>query len=127
MEIKEIVRSTQKGVSKEIREDLLKKLRKEHSKLVKGKFEFLDAQGGWLEFNYRFFPEDMLVTYKFTHGEVCEIPMGLVRHLNNTMKKVRHIGADTGAARGNELPTTGKMPMSFETTSRVRFTPLEVL
>lgn len=125
MEIKEIVRSTQKSVKPEIREELLKKARKEHSKLVKGKFEFLDANGGWLEFNYRYFPEDMLVTYKFVHGETCEIPMGLVKHLNNTIKKVRHIGIGTGAERGNELPGRGKMPSSFETTSRVRFTPLE--
>lgn len=127
MEIKEIIRSKQKGATPQEREDLMKKLRKEHSKLVKGKFEFLDAQGGWLEFNYRFFPEDMLVTYKFVHGEVCEIPMGLVKHLNNTTKKIRSIGANTGAMRGNELPTNGKLPTSFEKTSRVRFTPLEVL
>lgn len=125
MQIKQIVRSSQKGASKEVRDDLMKKARKEHSPLVKGKFEFLDANGGWLEFNYRYFPEDMLVTYKFVHGEVCEIPMGLVKHLNNTIKKVRHIGIGTGAERGNELPDTGRVPSSFETTSRVRFTPLD--
>lgn len=127
MEIKEIVRSTQKSVSKEVRDDLMKKARKEHSKLVKGKFEFLDANGGFLEFNYRYFPEDMLVTYSFVHGEVCEIPMGLVKHLNNTIKKVRNIGNATGAERGNELPRNGKVPSNFSTTSRVRFTPVDFL
>lgn len=126
MQIKEIVRSSQKGASKEKRDELLKKMRKDHEKLVKGKFEFLDAQGGWLEFNYRIFPEDMLVTYKFVHGEICEIPMGLVKHLNNTKKKVRNFGMDMGAHRGNELPERG-LPSSFETTSRVRFTPVDVL
>tara|TARA_R110002126_G_scaffold103876_3_gene237065 strand:- start:1728 stop:2099 length:372 start_codon:yes stop_codon:yes gene_type:complete len=121
MEVKEIVRSKQRVVAKDVRDDLLKKARKEHSKLVKGKFEFLDAQGGWLEFNYRFFPEDMLVTYKFTHGEICEIPMGLVKHLNNTMKKVRTGIPDSG----NGMGSGGAFPTQFEMTSRVRFTPMD--
>jgi len=126
MEIKEIVRSTQRTVKPEIAKELLQKLRKEHSKMVKGMFEFLDAQSGWLEFNYRYFPEDMLVTYKFMHGEICEIPMGLVKHLNNTKKKVRNMGLTSGAERGSELPKRG-LPTTFETTSRIRFTPVDVL
>ncbi len=126
MEIKQLVRSTQKTASKSERDDLMKKMRAEHSKMVKGRFEFLDAQGGWLEFNYRIFPEDLLVTYKFTHGEECDIPMGLVKHLNNTKKKVRNFGIQTGAERGNELPGRG-LPSAYETVSRVRFTPVDVL
>ena len=126
MEVKEIVRSSQKTVKPEVRKELLDKARKEHSKLVKGQFEFVDAQGGWLEFNYRFFPEDMLVTYKFVHGEICEIPMGLVKHLNNTVKKVRRFGIESGAQRGNEIPNRG-LPSSYESISRVRFIPMDVL
>jgi hypothetical protein len=126
MDMKTIGRKTTKKVSAEKSEELISKLRKEHEKMVKGKFEFLDAQGGWLEFSYRFFPDDVLINYKFYHGEICEIPMGLVKHLNNTVKKVRKIGADTGADRGNELPSHGKVPMSYEYISRVRFTPLEM-
>lgn len=126
MEVKELVRSKQKTASKTEREELLKKMRKEHSQMVKGKFEFIDAQGGWLEFNYRIFPEDLLVTYKFTHGEFCEIPMGLVKHLNNTKKKIRNFGIQNGAERGNELPARG-LPSAYETVSRVRFTPVDVL
>ena len=103
------------------REDLLAKLRKEHEKMVKGKFEFIDAQGGFLEFTYRFFPDDLLVTYKFIHGEICEIPMGLVKHLNNTTKKVRTFGLN----QTGELTERG-LPSRFETQSRVRFTPVEM-
>lgn len=126
MEIKEFSRKTTKTMGDKEREELINKLRKEHSKMVKGKFEFVDAQGGWLEFNYRFFPEDLLVTYKFYHDEVCEIPMGLVKHLNNTVKKVRTFGQNTGAVRGNEIPGNGRVPSSFTTQSRVRFTPLDM-
>lgn len=125
MEIKTISKSKTKTLKPEIREELLKKARKESEKLVKGKFEFVDAQGGWLEFNYRFFPEDMLVTYKFVHNETCEIPMSLVKHLNNTTKKIRNFGIDRGAERGNELPARG-LPSTYSEVSRVRFTPVEM-
>ena len=100
-------------------------LRKEHQKLVKGTFEFIDAQGGFLEFNYRFFPEDLLITYKLVHGETCEMPLGLVKHLNNTKKKIRSFGMNSGAQRGNQLPDRG-LPSTYETVSRVRFTPVEM-
>lgn len=126
MQIKKIERKqTKKGDPTKVKE-MLDKLRKEHEKMVKGKFEFIDAQGGWLEFCYRFFPEDLLMTYKFVHGEVCEIPMGLVKHLNNTKKKIRSFGLNAGAERGNEIPADRGLPSSFETVSRVRFTPVEM-
>ncbi len=126
MKIINVRRSTQKTVKTEVAKELMDKLRKEHEKMVKGKFEFVDAQGGWLEFNYRFFPEDMLVTYKFVHNEICEIPMGLVKHLNNTVKKIRNFGINDGSERGNQLPDRG-LPSTYDSNSRVRFTPLSVL
>ena len=126
MKIINVRRSTQKTVKPEVAKELMDKLRKEHEKMVKGKFEFVDAQGGWLEFNYRFFPEDMLVTYKFVHNEICEIPMGLVKHLNNTVKKIRNFGINDGSERGNQLPDRG-LPSTYDSNSRVRFTPLSVL
>lgn len=125
MEIKEIRRSHNKKVDKIKAKELMEKARKEHEKLVKGKFEFIDAQGGFLEFNYRFFPEDLLVTYKLVHGEVCELPMGLVKHLNNTKKKVRNFGINEGAERGNRLPDRG-LPSTYETVSRIRFIPIDM-
>lgn len=103
-------------------EDMIKKMRKEHDKLVKGKFEFIDAQGGWLDFTYRMFPGDPIQQYKLTHGETCELPMGVVKHLNNTYKKVRTMNPnilESGPVRG--------VPSTFERISRVRFTPMDYL
>ena len=125
MEIKQIRRSASKKFDPVKAKELLAALRKEHSPLVKGKFEFIDAGAGFLEFNYRFFPEDLLVTYKLVHGEVCEIPKGLVRHLNNTKKKIRTFGIVDGSVRGNALPDRG-LPSTYETNSRVRFTPVDM-
>ena len=65
------------------------------------------------------------MTYKFVHNEVCEIPMGLVKHLNNTIKKVRTFGTNTGSERGFELPDRG-LPSTYETNSRVRFTNVDL-
>lgn len=126
MEIKEIQKNRTKKVPEEQRKDKMKKLREEYSKMVKGRFEFSDAPGGVLSFSYRFFPEDLLVTYSFTHGEECEIPMGLVKHLNNTVKKVRTFN-DMGVEKTpQELPKTGRKPSFYNRQSRVKFTPLEM-
>jgi hypothetical protein len=88
--------------------------------MVSGMFEFLDAQGGWLDFNYRKYPGEPILKIKLVHGEICDLPMGMVKHLNNTKKKVRRYSM--------ELPEAGKrQPRSYETVSRVRFTPTNVL
>lgn len=101
-------------------EEMIKKMRKEDEKPVKGVFEFTEAEGGFFEFAYRVYPGDPITTYQLVHGEVCEIPMGLVKHLNNTKKKiVRYANveqANTGSIR---------TPRETHTISRVRFTPTE--
>ena len=122
MQIVELHKKKKTNVPKEEVESMIKKMRKEHEKLVKGKFEFIDAQGGWLDFVYRFFPGDPLMTIKLIHGEITELPMGIVKHLNNTIKKIRKMNPDileSGPVRG--------VPSSFEKQSRIRFTPVEFL
>ena len=118
MDYRSFTRKKENVLTKKDMEEKMAKLRKEHEKLVKGKFEFIDAQGGWLEFSYRFFPDDLLTNYKFMHGEICEIPMGLVKHLNNTNKKIRQI---------NPQMNDRGVSSTFTTQSRVRFTPMEML
>ena len=102
------------------KEELIKKMRKEDDKIRKGMFEFLDAQGGWLEFTYRKYPGEPIQIIKLYHGEICDLPMGMIKHLNNTKKKVRRYS--------QELPGEGKKPLrSYDVISRVRFTPMDVL
>lgn len=120
MQIKELSRASKKFLTKEKYDELVKKLRKEHEKPVKGMFEFLDAQGGWLDFAYRFFKDDPLYTIRLNHGEITELPMGIVKHLNNTKKKIRKMD-------GQYDPTTRGVPRTYEVQSRVRFTPIDVL
>ena len=120
MLVREISKKQPNKMPEEQRVELIKKMRKEDDKLVNGMFEFLDAQGGWLEFGYRKYPGEPLQIIKLTHGEICDLPMGIVKHLNNTKKKVRRYNL--------ELPLNGKaIPRSYESISRVRFTPVNVL
>jgi hypothetical protein len=91
----------------------LKKCRK----MVKGMFEFTDAQGGWLDFSYRFFPGEPLQTIRIMHGEICDLPMILVRHLNGVHKKVR-------VPKTEDYDKT--KGLSFTRISRCKFIPMDV-
>lgn len=120
MEIRELGKKVKNTMAEEDKQKLLKEMRKKDEKLVNGMFEFIDAQGGFLEFAYRKYSGEPIMMIKLIHGEICELPMGIIKHLNNTKKKVRRYS--------QELPTNGRMtPRSFETISRVRFTPMEMM
>ena len=95
---------------------MMEKLRKEGDKMIKGMFEFIDAQGGWLDFSYRFFPGEPVRTVKIIHGEICDVPMILAKHLNNVYTKVRVLPENLD-----------KGGMSFTKRSRTRFTPMDML
>jgi hypothetical protein len=122
MEIKEISRKTRIKGDPVQTEEMVKKMKKEHSKLVKGMFEFVDAQGGYLDFAYRIFKDDPLMTLRLNHGEICELPMGIVKHLNNCVKKIRvmqPMGEKSNGTRG--------IPSTVMKQSRVRFTPMDMM
>jgi hypothetical protein len=101
---------------------MIKKMRAEDEKMVKGQFEFTEAEGGFFSFTYRKYPGDPIQTFQLIHGEICTIPMGIVKHLNGTKKKIRRYS-------NVEQPASGavKTPREFETMSRVRFVPSEFL
>ena len=94
----------------------IKKMQKDGEKLVCGIFEFVDAQGGWFDFSYRFYPGEPIRTVKIIHGEKIDIPRDLAKHLNNCYKKVRipRYNADQGKDEVTK-------------TARVRFTPVDIM
>ena len=104
-------------VDETTRADLIKKARKEYEKPCKGMFEFIDTQGGWIDFTDRPFPGDPIRTYHINHGEICELPMGLVKRLNNTKKKVRK----------GTMDVDGQTLKSYDLISRLRFTPTDFM
>jgi hypothetical protein len=120
VEVREIGRKIRNTLPKAERDERLKKMQKEDEKIVNGMFEFLDAQGGWIEFSYRKYPGEVLQIIKLVHGEICDLTMGIVKHLNNTKKKVRRYSM--------EIPIAGGKPLrTYDTISRLRFTPSSVL
>ena len=123
MHVKEIHKKPQITVSKEKSDEMIKKKRKEDERMIKGMFEFIDAQGGWLDFTTRFYPGEPIRTIHITHGEICDLPLGLVKHLNNTYKKVRNY--DLSKTIDDSM--RGPMPTTYQKVSRVRFTPIDVM
>jgi len=122
MEIKEIANRKLNQPSesdKSLAKEKMEKLRKEGQKMIKGMFEFIDAQGGWLDFSYRFYPGEPVRTVHITHGEIVDLPKDLVKHLNNVYKKVRKMSP--------QLDESGKaLKMGVvERFSRTRFTPID--
>jgi hypothetical protein len=121
MEVKEYTKKVKNTKPKAEVEELIKKMKKEDDKLVKGQFEFVDAQGGFFEFGYKVYPGEPYQVYKLVHGEICTIPMGVVKHLNGTKKKIRRYD-------NVELKNGVQKPLrTYETTSRVRFVPVDYL
>lgn len=122
MEVRELKKKIKNHKPKAEVEAMIKKMRTEDEKLVKGMFEFVEAEGGFFEFAYRFYPGDNIQQFTLIHGEICSIPMGLVKHLNGTKKKIRRY-------KDVEQPPTGavRTPKTYETISRVRFIPQDYL
>lgn len=120
MEVREIGKKHKNTMAPAERDKLLKEMRIADDKVRTGMFEFIDAQGGWLEFSYRKYPGEPVKIIKLIHGEICDLPMGIIRHLNNTKKKVRRYNLELTASGGKPART-------FETISRVRFTPTDVM
>lgn len=103
-------------------DEMIRKMKKEDEKLVKGQFEFTEAEGGFFSFSYRIYPGDQIQTFQLLHGEICTIPMGLVRHLNGTKRKIARYSNVEQASDGPIKPLR-----QYETISRVRFTPYDYL
>ena len=120
MEIRELGKKIRNTLPPAERDKLIKEERVKDDKIIKGMFEFIDAQGGWLDFTYRKYPGEPVKIIKLIHGEICDLPFGIVKHLNNTKKKVRRYNLEI-------KESGGKPPRSFETISRVRFTPMDVM
>jgi hypothetical protein len=108
--------STQTVEQKAKTAEKIKKLQKDGEKLIRGMFEFIDAQGGWFDFCYRFYPGEPIRTVKINHGEIVEIPMDLAKHLNGIRKKIRTMRQN--ADSGKDV---------VEIVSRTRFTPIDML
>ena len=103
-------------------DEIIKKAKKEYEKPVKGRFEFTEAKGGEFSFTDRQWPGMPIMIYTIKHDEICIIPYGVAKRLNNTYQKVRkfnHQIGETGTVRG--------MPPTFDTFSRVKFIPEEFL
>jgi hypothetical protein len=63
--------------------DLLEKMRKEDSKMVKGIFTCLEPKGGEVTFSYLKYKGETTKNYTLKDGKEYTLPLGVVKHLNN--------------------------------------------
>lgn len=103
-------------------EAMLKARRKEDEKLVEGVFEFIEAGDGLFSFDYRFYPGDQIQTVHIAHGEMCTLPMGLIKHLNGTKRKIAFYDNVEQEYKGAVKPIP-----KYTKVSRLKFTPSEFL
>lgn len=122
MRVVELNRKKTNTKSKPEVEEMIKKMRKEYNVMIKGQFEFVDAEGGFFSFTERMFPGDPISTIQLIHGEICEIPVGLAKRLNNTKQKISRYKDVEQMHNGPIRP-----PRIVETKSRVRFVTTDVL
>ena len=122
MRVIELNRKKTNTKSKAEVEEMIKKERKQYEIPVKGMFEFIGAEGGFFEFTERKFPGDPISTIQLVHGEICEMPLGIVKRLNNSKQKISRYKDVEQSHKG---PI--KRPRTFETVARVKFTPIDYL
>lgn len=122
MKVIEFSRKAKNSKPKAEVEAMIKAMRKEDERMVKGMFEFTEAEGGFFMFNYRIYPGDPIRTIQLLHGEICEIPMGIIKILHGSKKKISTYMNVEQAANGPIKP-----PREVKKTSRLKFTPSEYL
>ncbi len=59
------------------------KQRQEESKIVKGVFEYRELKGGRVQFPFKKYAGDNVEWYDLVDGQEYELPLAVVRHLNN--------------------------------------------
>lgn len=122
MRVKEHNPKIRNTKSKKEVEEIIAKRRKEDEKMIKGHFEFIEAEGGFFEFTYKIYPGDPIRTVQIIHGEICELPLGIMKILNNSRQKVSRYKNVEQATSGPIRP-----PRTIETKSRMKFIPVEYL
>jgi len=96
--------------------------RKADAKKIKGIFRDLEVKGGTLNFFFKKWPGDEIMPYSLTDGQEYDLPVGVIKHLNNI-----HYIEDSYS---KDLITTDGRPMKNpnpKKVSRFSFTASEYI
>lgn len=92
MEVREIESKRSKSIPEDQKskvKELIKKLQKDGEKLINVRVSFREAQGGFYDFDYKFWPGEPVRTVRLTDGETCDVPKDVFNHLNGCRRKIR--------------------------------------
>jgi len=92
------------------KEELYKSEMKKDLKSIKGKFMCHEPKGGSVKFSYRKYKGEPIQTYYLEDNEEYELPVGVVKHLNNTGWRDSVYLLD---AKGNPIKGKGKFNRRF--------------
>jgi len=92
------------------RSEKYKKALEEDKRMVKGRFSCHQPEGGSVKFSYRKYKEIPKVDYSLVDGEEYELPVMVVKHLNNCGWDVHSHILDKD---GNPTIATGKRIRRF--------------
>jgi hypothetical protein len=95
----------------EQKNDAFENERKADSRKVKGVFRDLEVKGGTLKFYFKKWPGEEIMPYELTDGCEYELPVGVIKHLNNV-----HYIED---AYSKDLITNSGQPMKNPNPKRV--------
>jgi len=102
---------------KDRNKELIEKMRKRDSRMVRGRFVFHEVPGGKLTFPFKQYPGDPVKQYEFTDGDIVTIPLGVANHLNTNVCVPQHQWLTDENGRPRQRLTG--------TTRRASFQPLD--
>lgn len=102
---------------RQVLNDRIKDQQKEEARIVKGRFQCFQPVGGTVQFSFKKYKDDPVVTYTMKDGEIYEVPLSVARHLNqNCRYPVNQLGVNENGSQRTDI---GRM------VPRMSFTPLE--
>lgn len=92
------------------KKEQLEKMKKEDSRIVKGRFFCHEPKGGNVKFSYRKYKGDPIKSYTLFDGKDYELPVGVAKHINNCGWNVHAHCVD---ANGNPSVNVGSRVRRF--------------
>lgn len=85
---------------------------KNDQKVVRAQFYCFEPKGGEIEMHYAKYPGEPIRFYRFKDGDIYDVPMGLVNHINNNCKLMAR--SDLVDKNGAPIPASGKAKQLYQ-------------
>lgn len=96
--------------------------RDQDAQIVRGIFHYYEVPGGCMELVYRKYKGQQIERYELMDGEMCEIPLGLAKHLNTNCwyPVYEYSQIDPAMAKGVPISNRSSKPMQMRISKKVK-------